>query len=478
MLKSLANELLSERLLAEDDAVVVGVSGGADSMALLNLLSELNARLGWRLRIHVAHFNHMLRGDEADKDAAFVASAADGLALPCTMEQADIAALAAAEGGGLEEIARRERYAFLHRVCLRADARRLAVGHHADDNAETVLHRVLRGTGLRGLAGIPRQRRLAPADDTRIIRPLLRHTRAEIRAYLADAGVAYREDRTNDSPEPMRNRLRHVVLPLVEREVNPQARDALLRLAEQAVWLEEFLRETVQRTFETLIVSHTDQELVLNADALARKSRIVQTEIVRLAYQSFGLGEQELSFAHLVSALDLIADPASGRQARLPGGMSIEKRYGRLLFSLPSPEPRESVAEEVAVHVPGRTSLAVRRLAIECTIEEVAPDDIPRLRASAGRYEEFLDGDAVAMPLTIRGPRRGERFTPLGAPGTKKVSEFLIDNKVEPRERERTAVLCDRLGLVWLIGHRIDDRVKLTGLTRRVLHLRVRMLDG
>jgi tRNA(Ile)-lysidine synthase len=185
-----------------------------------------------------------------------------------------------------------------------------------------------------------------------------------------------------------------------------------------------------------------------------------------------------LSFAHLVSALDLITDPGSGRQAQLPAGMTIEKRYGRLVFSLPSDEPREALAEEVAVHLPGRTVLAMRRMAIECTIEDVGPADIARLRSSATRLEEFLDYDAVARPLTIRGPRRGERFTPLGAPGTKKVSEFLIDNKVDPRDRERAAVLCDRLGLVWLIGHRIDDRVKLTGLTGRVLHLRATFLPA
>ncbi|UCC28918.1 MAG: tRNA lysidine(34) synthetase TilS [Phycisphaerales bacterium] len=476
MLKALGQELLSEGLLAQDDTVVVGVSGGPDSMALLYLLVGLNEELEWRLKLHVCHLNHQLRGDEAEKDAAFVQAAADSLSLPCTIEACDISALAEAESVGVEEVSRRERYVLFERVCLQIGSKVVAVGHHADDNAETILHRILRGTGLRGLSGIPRSRLLNPDSDVRVIRPLLRTTRESLCRYLANAGIAYREDRTNILNEPMRNRIRNVVLPQIEAEVNPQVRDALTRLAEQAHWLEEYLGETVQRTFETLIISRTDQVLSLNADALLRKSRIVQTELIRLAYRSFELGEQDLSFGHLVSALELIADPASGKQLQLPGGMTVEKRYHQLIFSLPSDEPRETISAEIAVHLPGHTLLPIRRLEIDCSVDEVSPGDIPRLRRVADRMEEYLDLEAVHPPLVVRRRRPGDRFCPLGAPGSKKLSDFLIDAKVDPKERDRVAVLCDQLGPVWVIGHRIDDRVKLTELTRRVLHLRARPL--
>jgi len=477
MLKPLANELLTEKLLATDDAVVVGVSGGADSMALLQLLVDLNQKMGWNLRLHVAHLNHGLRGEESDDDAAFVQAASDSLNLRCTIDRRNVAGLADGEPGGVEEIGRRERYALFERVCIETEARIVAVGHHADDNAETILHRILRGTGLRGLAGIPRSRPISPGSEVRIIRPLLKRNRRWILDYLADAGRVHREDQSNALSEQTRNHIRNRLLPLIEAEVNPQARDALQRLAEQARWLEEYLHETVQRTFETLIVSHTDQQLTLNADALSRKSRIVQTELVRLAFTSFGVGEQDLSFTHLVSALDVIADPASGKQTQLPGGMIIEKRYHQLIFSLPSDEPRETVAEEVAIHLSGRTVLPIRRLAIECSVEDVSAEDIPRLRRQAGRYEEFIDFSAITPPLVVRGRRRGERFFPLGAPGSKKLSDFLIDAKVDPKQRDRVAVLCDHLGPVWIIGHRIDDRVKLTALTSKVLHLRGELLE-
>ena len=477
MIKTLAQELLTERMLKQDDTVVVGVSGGPDSMALLYLLLDLNQRADWHLRLHAAHLNHLLRGDEGEEDAAFVQAATDSLGVSCTIESRDMARLAKEESLSIEEIARRERYAFLERVCLKIGAKVIAVGHQADDNAETILHRIIRGTGLRGLAGIPQNRKLTTESDVRLIRPLLGFSRQQILDYLADNGIAYREDRTNRSNVPLRNRIRNVILPLLAAEVNPQVRDALIRLGEQAHWLEEFLRETVERTFQTLIISRTDQELTINADTLARKSRIVQTEIIRLAYQSFGLGEQALSFTHLVSALDLVADTASGRQAHLPGGVNIEKRYHQLIFSLPTDEPRETIATEIAVHLPGTTILPVRRLQIDCTIEDTTSEDIRRLRSSADKLEEFVDADAVCPPLLVRTRRPGDRFFPLGAPGSKTLSDFLTDAKVDPSRRKRIAVLCDRLGPIWVIGHRIDDRVKLTELTRRILHLRARPLE-
>jgi tRNA(Ile)-lysidine synthase len=485
MLRSLARELLAESArggLKSDDAVVVGVSGGADSTALLHLLVELNQTAEWHregglpLRLHVAHLDHRLRGDESEQDAAFVQAAADSLSLPCTIDRRDLQAIAGPQAGSVEEVARRDRYAFFERVCLQVGARVVAVGHHADDNAETILHRVLRGTGVRGLAGIPRSRVLSADSDIRLIRPLLSFTRADLRTYLADAGIAFREDASNASNEPMRNRIRNILLPRIEAEVNPQVREALTRLGEQAQWLQEFLQETVERTFESLIVSKTDQVLVLNADALARKSRIVQAELIRQAYVSFGMGEQDLSFFHLAAALELIGDPTSGKQAQLPGGMSVEKRYHQLIFSLPSDEAREAVAEEIAVHLPGRTLLPVHRLEIECSEQEVSAEDIPRLRREANRFDEYVDREAVRGPLVVRGRRPGERFCPLGAPGSKKLADFLADAKVDPKDRDRVAVLCDQLGPIWVIGHRIDDRVKLTGLTRRVLHLRARPL--
>ncbi len=476
-LKSLSDHIIEEHLLDRRDRVVVAVSGGPDSMALLNGLVLLNEVADFELRLHVAHVNHQLRGAEAEKDTAFVQAAADDLGIDCCVVERDIPALAKQRGRSLEETARQERYHALERVCLQVGATVVAVGHQADDAAETILHRILRGTGLRGLGGIPRQRRISSMSEVKIVRPLLRHTRQEVLSFLAERGIPFREDRTNESIEPMRNRIRNVVLPFLQEEINPQVRDALLRLGEQAQWSEEYLHETVERTLEALVISRTDQMLVLNAAALGKKKRIVQTELVRRAIELFEIGLVDLGFVHLKSVLELVGDSTSGKQVHLPGGMTVSKRYDRLILSLPTDQPRENIAAEIAIHVPGKTHLPVRRMQIQCDVKSVRPADIDRWRAAKHDDEEWVDYDRIHLPLVVRGRRGGERFWPLGAPGSKKLSEFLIDNKVDPEDREKVAVLCDQLGPIWIVGHRLDERVKLTLQTQRVLHIQAHGLD-
>ena len=295
---------------------------------------------------------------------------------------------------------------------------------------------------------------------------------------MASQQIAFREDRSNTDHALLRNRIRHVVLPLLEQQVNPQVRGALLRLAEQARWFEDYFRENVTRTFETLLVSRTDQGIVLNAAALARKSKLLQTGLIREAYSSFGLGEADLSFTHLVAVADLLDDPTSGKMIQLPGGVVVEKRYEQLIFTRETQGPIASPADQIVVRVPGRTVLPSRSMEICCEVTTPAPDAIAALRDHGRRMCEYLDMDAVHPPLLVRSRRSGERFFPLGAPGSKKLSDYLTDAKVPPEGRRNIAVLCDQLGPIWVVGHRIDDRVKLTSQTRRVLHLEAKEITA
>ena len=477
LLKTLESQIVAEKLFSPDAGVVVGVSGGADSMCLLCALVALNDQPGFDLALHVAHLNHRLRGDDADADAAFVHAAADGYGLPCTVECVEVAAVAGSGRVSVEEAARNERYRFFERVCRRTGAGYVGLAHQADDDAETILHRILRGTGLRGLAGIPRSRPLFSGSEIRLVRPLLRHRRADILEFNATHAVQYREDATNASDEPMRNRLRNVILPELAAQVNPQVREALLRLAAQVRWVNEYVDTAAQSTFKTLIIEWTDQELSLNAVALARKSRIMQAELVRRAIASFELGEQDISFGHLSTVVDLLADRTSGKQLHLPGGMTVSKIYNRLVFAVPTDQPRETIAAEIEIHVPGRTTLPLHGVDLTCEVDALNPGAAASAMHAAHPGEEWLDYDAVRLPLIVRHRRAGDRFWPLGAPGSKKVSEFLIDAKVDPAERERLVLLCDRLGPVWLIGQRIDERVKLTRQTRRVLKVRAERIE-
>ena len=472
LLKALEAEIVGEQLFPPDAGLVMGVSGGADSMCLLCALVTLNEQPHFHLDLHIAHLNHCLRGDDADADAAFVQAAADGYGLPCTIESVDVADVAERTRVSVEEAARNERYRFFERVCRRVGAGYVALGHQADDHVETILQRILRGTGLRGLAGIPLSRPLHSGSPIRVVRPLLGHSRRAILEFNGAHAVPYREDVTNASDDPLRNRLRNTILPMLEGQVNPQVREALLRLAEQARWVNEYVDRTAESAYESLVIERTDQELSLNTQALARKTRIMRAELVRRAIASFELGDQDISFGHLSAVVDLLAGQASGKTLHLPGGMTVSKIYQRLVFAVPTDQPRETIAAEIVVRAPGRTTLPLHGVDLVCEIVALPPTEAAAAIRAVHPREEWLDYDAVHLPMIVRHRRRGDRFWPLGAPGSKKVSEFLIDAKIDPAERDRLAILCDRLGPVWLIGYRIDERVKLTRQTRHVLKVR------
>ena len=225
--------LPSVRKGAGPEPVVVGVSGGADSVALLLALHEL-ARSDFAATLTVAHLHHGLRETTADEDQSFVENLAKRLDLPCTADRADVRAEAERDGVGIEEAARNARRRFLIGAARRADARKVALGHTADDRAETVLFNILRGTGLEGLAALGPHTILSPEDEIAIIRPLLDVSRAEVRAFLEARGQAWREDETNADPAFARNRLRREVLPLLREAANPKVDEALLRLADQS----------------------------------------------------------------------------------------------------------------------------------------------------------------------------------------------------------------------------------------------------
>jgi tRNA(Ile)-lysidine synthase len=212
--------------------------------------------------------------------------------------------------------------------------------------------------------------------------------------------------------------------------------------------------------------------LTLNAASLAHKSRIVQAELIRRAIRSLGAGERKLTFANIVAVAELIQDRSGSRKIHLPDGVAVTRTYDRLVFARPTDEPHEELASDVTVHVPGVTVLPLRHLEIQCRVFTAHGRQIDDWRRSHPPGEEWLDCDAIHPPLIVRSRQPGDRFWPLGAPGTRKLSDFLIDAKVGPAARDKVALLCDQLGPVYVIGYRIDERVKLTSNTKKVLHLR------
>lgn len=336
-------------LFAPGERVVVGVSGGPDSLCLLHVLRRL--RPEYELQLHVAHLHHGIRGAEADADAAFVAETASTWGMPCTVERVDVPALAAQPGVALEEAARQARYAFLARVARHIGARTIAVGHNADDQTETVLMHWLRGAGLAGLRGmLPvtpldtlRLALLSPKErpDTRglrLVRPLLEVPRAQIEAYCQTHGLQPRFDRSNLDTTFYRNRLRHELLPLLET-YNPQVRDILRRSA--AVIADDYalLRAQLEQAWAQTVVAEGEKAVEFDLAAWRALPRSLQRATLREAVHRLRRSLRNINWVHIENALWLAREKSTGAQATLPQGLVLTIGYDRLLVAEEGYEP-------------------------------------------------------------------------------------------------------------------------------------------
>lgn len=340
MLERLAATVDAGGLLCPGERVLVGVSGGVDSVALLHALAMLARNPRRCYSLIAAHLDHGLRADSAE-DAAFVAALAEQLHLSCVRERIEVNPLIRQHGQGIEHAARTARYEFFARQARRENARAVAVAHHADDNAETILFRILRGTGMRGLKGMEAQRRLPFSDrehPVRLIRPFLEFRRAEILSYAQAAGLRWREDSTNQQTHYRRNFLRHNLLPLARRRVNRQADEALLRLGKQAgqveAWLTHQARERLARA-----VAHEDSHtilldlLVFAPDPNDTNESILRTTAYHLILERLGAPQRDLTAEHL-AGIDALLSLSEGT-VNLPSGFQARRQRNHLLFQKP-----------------------------------------------------------------------------------------------------------------------------------------------
>ncbi|MFP3937396.1 MAG: tRNA lysidine(34) synthetase TilS [Phycisphaerae bacterium] len=454
--------------LAPYSAVVVGVSGGPDSVALLAVLRELARDSRRAYRITVAHLHHGLR-EAADEEADFVAELARHWELPCLMERVDTAQRARESGFGIEQTARMLRYEFLRRAAENVGAAVVAVGHHADDNVETVLHRVVRGTHLRGLAGIPTER--AIGGGVRLVRPLLWARREQIESYLHAHDLPSRQDETNTDVGFARNFIRHELLPLIRERLNPRADEALLRLAKAAAEADEYIAARAEELLEKAVKSDSSGRVVLSADVLAGEHRVVRTSTMRGVLERLGAPMRSVG-AERLGELAELAEPAAAGAVTLGGGVTARRRRDEIVVTVGVSAGGGDGPWSLELACPGETKLPDGRKVV-CEPGPLDTDELASRRDSPEQGVELLDADALNGHLRARDKREGDSFVPLGAPGRQSVSDFLTNAKLPQRQREQVVCICDELGIVYLAPLRIDDRVKVTDCTRRVLRIRI-----
>lgn len=320
--KSLADATAD--LLPAGAAIVCAVSGGIDSVAMLHGLVAVNEIHERRWRLHVAHLDHGLREASRD-DGRFVESLAQSLGLPYTQQSTDIRE--EAKRAGIEETARRIRYDFLERVAREIGAAHICVAHHADDQAETVLHRILRGTGMRGLAGMRDIRPLCDGGDIQLVRPMLSFSRSDLQTYLEARGLPWRHDETNDDPaSATRNTIRHELLPRIAELVNPEAASALVRLAEHARRCDDAIRQFALDALRHMHVDESTGSVRLTVASVAGLPTAVQSEIVTILLDRIAASRREIGLERIDAVLALIAGGDHKRHIELPGGVTATRQ--------------------------------------------------------------------------------------------------------------------------------------------------------
>ncbi len=449
--------------------VVVAVSGGADSLCLLYALHRLSAEHGWVL--HVAHLDHLLRGDASKADARFVALQAAELGLTCTVEARDVATHREARRCSLEEAAREVRYAFLAEVAHHIGAGVVVTGHTQDDAVETIMLHLLRGSGVHGLRGLelvsPLPGALDREDSTRrlrLVRPLLHLSRRQAEEYCAALGLEPRRDASNESTALQRNRVRLELLPAL-RQLNPRIDETLLRLSRLAAEDDDVLSALAQEAWRRLAVVEGDC-VSLDRAAFLECAPAIQSRLVLKTVARLNGSARDVAAGH-VFAVRSVAAGSTGGETQAGSGITWRCERVRLVarrVAGPGAPPCAAVpVSPVTLCVPGEVRIPGGRLTARYVDSGGSRE--------AGPLVAFLDADSSGSVLQVRRRRPGDRFRPLGMTGEKKLQDFLVDAHVDSSVRDGVPIVCSAHHIVWVAGLRIDDRVRVTPETRKVLRL-------
>ncbi|MCL2828816.1 MAG: tRNA lysidine(34) synthetase TilS [Oscillospiraceae bacterium] len=423
-----------QELIDPGDTVLVALSGGADSVCLIRMLLELRDKL--KIQVLAAHYNHCLRGADSNRDEAFVRAFCSQWDVPLAVGWGDVTQAASDTRQGIEETARQLRYAFLQETADQLGANKIATGHNADDNAETVLLHLIRGAGLRGLSGIPPRRGA-------IIRPLLSVQRQEIEAYLAELDQPYGEDATNQDVHYRRNALRHEVLPLL-KDKNPNLAGTLLRQSELLRQDSRFLDELATETFARL--RRGAEEMVLPIQDLLDLDPAISSRVIALAIQA---ADGEAEQVHIRQVLGLIEGSHPSAQISVGGGVIVRRVYDQLMIVR---DHGQSAPFTPSVLPPsGRIFLPGAEIWVSCG------ENSEKIHETIHTF--LFKSDAICGKITVRPRRVGDSIRIFGGNGTKTIKKLMIAHKIPAHQRDQWPILADEAGVIAVPGIGIDQRV-------------------
>jgi tRNA(Ile)-lysidine synthase len=445
--------------------LLVAVSGGPDSVCLLHVLVKLKKELD--IELHAVHLNHQLRGAESDTDAQYVFDLAQSLNVPVTIAKRDVAGYQARKHISLEEAAREVRYNFLAQTAKALGASQVAIGHTRDDHIETILMHLIRGSGTRGLQGLAPHVKWQTADAViTIVRPLLEVSRKETQGYCQEYNLTPRLDSSNLSLSPLRNRIRLRLLPLL-KSYNPRIANALLRTAHIAADDVAFLEEAGDRLWHQ-VAQRRENTIILDKEPFLTLPPALKRQVLRMSLEKLIGNLKDIEARHIEEIMNALSKPA-GRSLSLPGGLTFTIEYNRYLIGEDSLalSPLPPLEQELTLIIPGETTLAGWHVVANITNREQMVEKGDSLTA-------HFDFDKTGDRLAVRNRKPSDRFCPLGMSQPKKLNEFMIDAKIPRLWRKRVPIVCSPQQIIWVVGWRIDDRVKVTENTKRVLCLKFR----
>ncbi len=456
----------AHRMFEPGDTVAAAVSGGPDSVAMLHGLLEMKDELG--ISISVAHLDHGFR-EESAAEARFVGRMAESLGLPFYTEKARLKERFEGLSVNRQAKAREARYEFLERAAIALKAGKIAIAHTADDQAETVLMRLIRGSGTQGIAAIP------PIRE-RIVRPLIYATRSEVEDYLAGKNIESVSDPSNLKKVYLRNHIRLELMPAL-RAYNPRITEALSKMAELLRADEEFLETCAGESFESIAARHSPEYIALDLGGFEKLPEAIKRRVLRLAVEEIKGDTFGLSYEHVLNAVNEISEGHTGRGIDIPGGLRVEKNYRKILVHIPHEEPPFSCSLPTPeAGVSSSAEIPGLGLKIEA---EALPETAAwaQIIASDDKNTALFDAGRLAGPLTIRNRRPGDFFYPAGMEGRKKLKEYFMDLKLPRALRSRVPLLECGGEIAWVVGYRRDGRFMPGPETKKFIRVKTWIPD-
>ncbi|WKV07889.1 tRNA lysidine(34) synthetase TilS [Thermoanaerobacterium sp. CMT5567-10] len=454
MIDSFEKTIKEYKMIEKGDKIVIGLSGGPDSVCLLNLLLELKGK--HELKLYAVHVNHMLRGADADSDALFVEKVCKGIDVPFFLFKKDVRKYAKEKGLSEEAAGREIRYNAFNEVLKKVGGNKIAIAHNKNDVAETILLNILRGAGTAGLVGIK------PVNGC-IIRPLIRTTRDEILDYLTSKDLEYVIDATNKEDVYRRNRIRLKLIPFIEENFDIDIVENLYRTSQIVLDDEDYLNEECEKIFKKISIFNKES-VMLDICEIKKLHDSLKKRLIRMAYKVIRGDTNELTFKHVEDVLNLM-DKQTSSKIDLPFEIEVIKSYNNLIFRKKTFNEKNSPIE-VQLNIPGITDggcLGTYKAEI------IDRESVEKL--NLGKYHKLFDMDLLDGDITVRYRRIGDYISPLNMKGTKTLKEYFIDEKIPREMRDKIPLLTIGSSVLWIVGYRMSDKYKVNEGTKKILSI-------